>query len=287
MKLPAIQFYPGDWHKDQGVQALDLMQRGAWFELLLMMHDSDERGVLLVNGSPMPDAVIARRLGLDNQSANQILTTLLEYGVASRRESDGALYCRRMVKDENLRRVRTAAGKKGGNPLLLNQSANQNPTTGDKQIPTPSFSSSITSTKEEREAVDAALLAPNSENSETSSSGPPLLEIEAAPEETREVARPRRQNVPPTLPEVQAYAAEQYPNSLEAHTEAAAFHDHYASNGWRVSGKTPMADWQAAFRGWMRRRPQFQAAGPHGPGQAAPPARARTAPKSADPTRWS
>ena len=31
-----------------------------------MMHDSDERGVLLVNGQPMPDAVIARRLGLDN-----------------------------------------------------------------------------------------------------------------------------------------------------------------------------------------------------------------------------
>ena len=31
MKLPAIQFYPGDWHKDQGVQALDLTQRGAWF----------------------------------------------------------------------------------------------------------------------------------------------------------------------------------------------------------------------------------------------------------------
>ncbi|WBO85238.1 PD-(D/E)XK nuclease-like domain-containing protein [Hymenobacter yonginensis] len=45
MKLPAIQFYPGDWHKDQGVQALDLAQRGAWFKLLLMMHDSDERGV--------------------------------------------------------------------------------------------------------------------------------------------------------------------------------------------------------------------------------------------------
>ena len=119
MKLPAIQFYPGDWHKDQGVQALDLAQRGAWFELLLMMHDSDERGVLLVNGQPMPDAVIARRLGLDNQTANQILTTLLTFGVASRRESDGALFCRRMVKDENLRQVRTAAGKKGGNPLLL------------------------------------------------------------------------------------------------------------------------------------------------------------------------
>ena len=274
MKLPAIQFYPGDWHKDQGVQALDLMQRGAWFELLLMMHDSDERGVLLVNGSPMPDAVIARRLGLDNQSANQILTTLLTFGVASRRESDGALYCRRMVKDENLRRIRTAAGKKGGNPLLLNQTANQNPTTKDKQIPTPSFSSSVTTSKEEREAADAAPPAPKSEKSkEKKSSGSPLHRRGAGGEA-------------PTLAEVQAYAAEQHPNSPDAQTEAAAFHDHYQSNGWRVSGKTPMADWRAAFRGWMRRRPQFLAAH-HGTGQPATPTRARTAPKSADPNRWS
>ncbi|WP_051719114.1 hypothetical protein [Hymenobacter sp. IS2118] len=287
MKLPAIQFYPGDWHKDQGVQALDLAQRGAWFELLLMMHDSDERGVLLVNGAPMPDAVIARRLGLDNQSANQILTTLLDFGVASRRESDGALYCRRMVKDENLRRIRTAAGKKGGNPLLLNQTPNQNPSAGDKQIPTPSFSSSVTSSKEEREAADATPPAPGIESliEKIKPSGSPSF-LERGP--GGEVNQPRRQKVAavPTLAEVQAYAADQHPNSPDAPTEAAAFHDHYESNGWRVSGKTPMADWRAAFRGWMRRRPQFLAA-QHGTGQAATPTRARTAPKSADPTRWS
>ncbi|MBD2714076.1 hypothetical protein KBK19_03400 [Microvirga sp. STR05] len=285
MKLPAIQFYPGDWHKDQGVQALDLAQRGAWFELLLMMHDSDERGVLLVNGQPMPDTVIARRLGLDNQTANQILTTLLAYGVASRRESDGALYCRRMVKDENLRQVRTAAGKKGGNPRLLNQTPNQTPTTGDKQIPTPSFSSSLTSSIKER-AADAtppapALISEKSESEERKSSGSPSQQERGSGGEAK------RQKVPPTLAEIQAYAAEQQPNSPDAQTEAAAFHDHYESNGWRVSGKTPMADWRAAFRGWMRRRPQFQAAGLHGPSPATPPARARTAPKPADPTRWS
>ncbi|SHJ40639.1 hypothetical protein SAMN02745146_3059 [Hymenobacter daecheongensis DSM 21074] len=274
MKLPAIQFYPGDWHKDQGVQALDLAQRGAWFELLLMMHDSDERGVLLVNGQPMPDTVIARRLGLDNQTANQILTTLLAYGVASRRDTDGALFCRRMVKDENLRQVRTAAGKKGGNPLLLNQAANQTPTTGDKQIPTPSFSSSVTASIKERETADAAPPAPNVENSGE--------QAESKPADSR-----RKATVVPTLAEVQAYAAGQHPASADAQTEAAAFHDHYESNGWRVSGKTPMVDWRASFRGWMRRRPQFQTAGPHGNGQAAPPARARTAPKSTDPTRWS
>ena len=280
MKLPAIQFYPGDWHKDQGVQALDLLQRGAWFELLLMMHDSDERGVLLVNGAPMPDAVIARRLGLDNQSANQILTTLLTFGVASRRDTDGALFCRRMVKDERLRQVRTESGKKGGNPRLLNQTPNQppkqTPTTGVKQIPTPSFSSSITSSIEEREAADATAPAPFVEK---------VVKEESAKKSTDE--RKKGPAAPPTLAEVQAYAADQHPANPDAQIEAAAFCDHYESNGWRVSGKTPMVNWRAAFRGWMHRRSQFQAAGPHGINQAAPPSRARSSPKPLDPTRWS
>lgn len=90
----------------------------------------------------------------------------------------------------------------------------------------------------------------------------------------------------PTLAEVQAFAAVLHPNSTDAQAEAAAFCDHYASNGWRVSGKTPMVDWRASFRGWMRRRPQFQPAGP-GTSQAASPARARIAPKPTDPARWS
>lgn len=29
------------------------------------------------------------------------------------------------------------------------------------------------------------------------------------------------------------------------------FYDYYESNGWRV-GKTPMKDWQAAIRNWVR-----------------------------------
>ena len=94
--------------------------------------------------------------------------------------------------------------------------------------------------------------------------------------------------MPPTLAEVRDYAATQYPDSADAQTEAATFHDHYESNGWRVSGKTLMADWRASFRNWMRRRPQFKATTAARAGTGPPaPARARTAPKSTDPTRWS
>ena len=83
-KLPAIQFYPGDWRKDPGVQALSFHDRGVWFEILLLMHESDERGKLILNGKPMPKEALGRLLGLDNQNLTNTLTKLLEYGVASK-----------------------------------------------------------------------------------------------------------------------------------------------------------------------------------------------------------
>ena len=138
-KLPAIQFYPGDWRKDPGVQALSFHDRGVWFEIILLMHESDERGKLLLNGKPMPEQALARLLGLDNQNLTNTLTTLLDFGVASRCEETGAIMCRRMLRDENLRNIRKEAGSKGGNPVLLKQKS----TTIVKQKRTPSSSTSL------------------------------------------------------------------------------------------------------------------------------------------------
>jgi len=137
-KLPALQFYPGDWRKSVDVQSLNFHDRGVWFEMLMLMHESERRGVLVLNGHPMNDEMIARVLGLDKQTFNQTLTTLLTIGVASREEVTGAIMCRRMVRDENLRKVRSEAGSKGGNPVLVKQ----NKTIRDKQKSTPSSSSS-------------------------------------------------------------------------------------------------------------------------------------------------
>lgn len=140
-KLPAFQFYPGDWRKDVGVQSLSYHDRGVWWEMLCLMHESEKRGLLVLNGRPMNDEVLARTLGLDKQILTTTITNLLDLGVASRDDSNGALMCRRMVRDENLRQIRTEAGKKGGNPVLVNQK----PTTEVKQIPTPSSSVSTAS----------------------------------------------------------------------------------------------------------------------------------------------
>lgn len=145
MKLPAFQFYPADWRKDPGIQALSRHDRSIWFDILCIMHESDERGVLLLAGKPVPDDALARMLNLDNQEVKQTLGILIAYGVASMRHEDGALFSRRMVRDEKLIQIRRNAGKQGGNPLLLNQTSKQKPTTRVKQIPTPSSSSSTSS----------------------------------------------------------------------------------------------------------------------------------------------
>lgn len=139
-KLPAFQVYGGDWRKDPGVQSLNYHDRGVWWEILLLMHESDERGVLLLNGKPMPIEALGRLLGLDNQILTTTLTTLLDFGVASKRE-DGAIYNRRMVRDEQIRQERIKAGYMGGNPNLLKQKS----TSQVNQKSTPSSSISYSS----------------------------------------------------------------------------------------------------------------------------------------------
>ena len=43
--------------------------------------------------------------------------------------------------------------------------------------------------------------------------------------------------------------------------DAKKFWLHFASNGWKVSGRAKMVDWQASARGWMLRSPEFVGSG--------------------------
>lgn len=121
MKLPAFQFYPGDWRKDPGVQSLGYEARGVWFEILCLMHESDRRGVLLLNGKAMTDEALARLLGLAPDFLETILAMIDDHGVSSRDPETGALMCRRMVRDEQTRDLKREAGKLGGNPKLCKE----------------------------------------------------------------------------------------------------------------------------------------------------------------------
>ncbi len=123
-KLPALMFYPGDWKKDLGVQSLEFFDRHVWFEMLLLMHDSEQRGVLILNGLPMSEDVLARLVGLDKQTFKQSLSKIINSGVCDVRE-DGAIINRRMVKDTELSSKRSISGLKGGNPNLVKQNTSK------------------------------------------------------------------------------------------------------------------------------------------------------------------
>ena len=159
-KLPAIQFYPGDWRKDVGVQSLTFHDRGVWFEILMLMHESERRGILTLNGKAMAVDALARLLGLDKQILTTTLTMLKDSGVVSVEEATGALMSRRMVRDEQLRATRAECGKLGGNPQLKRSAAEnldkQNATTRLNQIATPS--SSLSTSPSGKEAPGQAEL---------------------------------------------------------------------------------------------------------------------------------
>jgi hypothetical protein len=155
VKRPAFQFYPADWRKDPALSSCSLAARGLWIELMCIAHEAEPYGFLAINGKPMDAKHIARMVGEAPASVGKLLAELEAAAVFSRDES-GAIYSRRMVKDEHIRAVRASAGKQGGNPNLLKQTDKQ---TG-KQKPTPSSSSSSST------AIDPSRQAP--ENSKAS-----------------------------------------------------------------------------------------------------------------------
>ena len=139
MKAPSFQFYPADWRKDPAVQSLSYHDRGIWFEIICLMHESEQRGKLLLNGKSIPDEALSRLLGLDKQILTKTLTTLLDFGVAAICPESGALMNKRMVRDEEIRKMRKECGFLGGNPQLKKDLVNQKPT--------PSSSSSSSSSE--------------------------------------------------------------------------------------------------------------------------------------------
>lgn len=119
MKRPSFQFYPADWRKDPALSSCSLGARGLWIEMMCVAHESDEYGVLTMNGKPMTEVHIARQVGESPTAIRRFLQELEAAGVFSRNEA-GAIFSRRMVKDERIRTVRAAAGQagweaKGGN----------------------------------------------------------------------------------------------------------------------------------------------------------------------------
>ena len=299
MKAPAFLLYTGDFLSSPDVQLMEAHEVGAYCLLLFNSWQSDRPGYL-----PNDEGRLRRTARLTTEQWADSRTLLLaKFPEAP--DAPAMRYNPRLaaeaIKQQLYRELKAKAGqasaaKRAANPTRVENKVTpvQHPlpettpaatpqrtmSTPVAENPTPVAAQPNTCSENSQQEGNLSLSI--SRDSSLRSERGAATAAQPAPKPGKSAKKP----VVPTLTDVQAFAAAQYPTSADAHAEAAAFCDHYASNGWRVSGKTPMVDWHAAFRGWMRRRPQFQAAGPHGPGPAAP-ARARSAPKSNDPTRWS
>lgn len=119
-KRPSFQWYPGDWLRDTALRSCPIEARGLWADLLCLMHDGQPYGHLAVNGNPLTDGQVAPMVGLAMPRYRKLLRFLESAGVFSRSET-GAVYSRRMVRDEEIRSMRQEIGKLGGNPMLLGQ----------------------------------------------------------------------------------------------------------------------------------------------------------------------
>jgi len=143
MKRPSFQFYPSDWLRDPALRACTTGARGMWMDMLCYMHEGQPYGYLKVGGKVILIDNLARMVGATLHDAQGWLDELIQFGVCSIDE-DGAIFSRRMIRDEEIREKRAAGGFKGGNPTLKKATDKVNLDPNLK--PTPSSSSSLLTT---------------------------------------------------------------------------------------------------------------------------------------------
>src|SRR5260370_35276951 len=105
VKLPAFQFYTGDWQKDPSLRRCSKAAKGVWMDMMCLLFECPVRGVFVdAGGWPWGDGEIAAAIGGDI-AAN--LECIEEFGAKGgvRRDARGALFSRRMVRDQERRQT--------------------------------------------------------------------------------------------------------------------------------------------------------------------------------------
>lgn len=113
-KKTLMPFDIEDWLHNPILKALPFDIKGLWMDMLCYMWDSAERGVMLKPNSEIyTKNEIQRLIGKDASGGFGWLDRLIESGLCGVR-NDGAVFCRRMIRDEDIRNKRREAGRKGG-----------------------------------------------------------------------------------------------------------------------------------------------------------------------------
>lgn len=243
VKRPASQYYWGDWFRDLALQSCSQPARGLWHEMNCLMHQGEPYGHLtLPNGKPMEPAQLANLCKISTAQCKKLLQELEDNGVSSRAEN-GALFSRRMVRDEAVRNARAAGGKggaehgakgaehgsKGGRPAKEKGGSETPLPSAPKPPPSSSSSPSASPSGEENPSGSGA-------------------------------AKPRRtagKNCPESFavtPEMVKWANQQYPNvdPTQLQRETDAFRGY--------TFPRTITDWPGAWRNWIKKASESLAA---------------------------
>lgn len=114
---PWMKFYPADWRADPALRMCSIGARGAWMEMICLMHEAEPRGSLLVAGKQVTDAQLAALIGVSKKLMTSLIAEL-EQALVFSRDEDGTIFSRRMRRDVQKAERDKANGKAGGNPNL-------------------------------------------------------------------------------------------------------------------------------------------------------------------------
>lgn len=228
-KLPWFKWRPDKWRADAELRLCSFAARGLWIDLLGYMHEAKPAGYLLVAGSPPTTKELAKLVGGEHREVVSLLSELESRGVFSR-DSAGRIYSRRMLRDIEKKEKAIAAGRQGGNPLLILDRQDRTESLNQNHIP-----------RGERLEVRAESKA---------KAGQELLPDAAAPAPAPSRKSATKLPADWELPaEWLAWALSERPEWSDATALKVGlrFRDYWLSNGKR------MADWAATWRNWVRR----------------------------------
>lgn len=116
------KFWWQDYERDPALRLCSLAAQGLWMRLLCLMHEAEPYGHLCVNHRPLHTRQLAQMLGVSDRQIQRLMVELREAGVYST-TPEGAVFCRRLLRDKAASDLGAQWGRTGGNPQLKPTSA--------------------------------------------------------------------------------------------------------------------------------------------------------------------
>lgn len=233
-KSPSFQFYPGDWLRND-VSGCSLEAQGLWLRMMMVMHDAQIYGQLVLNNEPMSAQFIAKKVGITPKKYLNLLKELDAAGVINRKEN-GVIYSGRMERDERARQSNRArqtkhrTGQKDGKK----DSQSQNKAKDNGKVTPMSGSSS-------------------SSSSSSSSNNTAITSVIAVGDKAKKARGSRLPEVYELTDEMIDYAKVSAPD-ISVALEHEKFCNYWHAKSGRDATKI---DWAATWRNWMLNAQQW------------------------------